>query len=155
MEVERRTTSGCCSQRSCWLSKNAAPRERAVQLREHPADGVRQELDLCRRLVVLRARHLDHPAALPIEDLEERAAPLHPVVGVTDPDFVVGEREPGPAVLAAVGAEHGMRAQDVEVRGQQLEEEVPGELLDGEDVNEQRAAAETLDGQRPEHGLGG
>ncbi|URE36977.1 hypothetical protein MUK42_13549 [Musa troglodytarum] len=84
-----------------------------------------------------------------------RAAPLDAVVGVADPDFVVDEREAGPAVLAALGAEHGMRAKDVKVPWQALQKEVPRELLDGEDVNKTRAAVKAVGGQRPEHGLGG
>ncbi|OAY75645.1 hypothetical protein ACMD2_26581 [Ananas comosus] len=118
-----------------------------IQFGEHAADGVGEELDLGGALVVLAAGHLDHPAALAGEDVEEVSTAVEAVVGVGEADLVVDEGEAGPAVLGGLGAEHGVGAEDVEVRGEELEEEVLGELLDGEDVDEEGAAAEALEGE--------
>ncbi|OAY64162.1 hypothetical protein ACMD2_13512 [Ananas comosus] len=126
-----------------------------VQFGDHTADGVGEELALGGDLVVLAAGHLDHAAALAGEDVEEVGAAVEAVVGVGEADLVVDEGEAGPAVLGGLGAEHGVGAEDVEVRGEQLEEEVLGELLDGEDVDEEGAAAEALEGEGAEDALGG
>lgn len=56
---------------------------------------------------------------------------------------------------AALGPEHGMRAQNVELGGQKFEQELAGELLDGEDVDEKGAPSEPLEGDGAEDALGG
>lgn len=58
-------------------------------------------------------------------------------------------------MLAALRSEHRVSAEDVELLGEVLEEEGLGELFDGEDVDEERAAAEALEGERSEDGFGG
>ena len=48
-----------------------------------------------------------------------------------------------------------MGAEDVEVVGNVLEEESLGEVFHGEDVDEEGAAAEALEGEGSEDGFGG
>lgn len=54
-----------------------------------------------------------------------------------------------------LGTEHGVRTNDVEISRQEFEEEVFGEFLDGENVDEQCAALQALKGERKKHFLGG
>ncbi|XBI40104.1 hypothetical protein VPH35_124753 [Triticum aestivum] len=122
---------------------------------QHPPHGVRHQLRLGGVRVVLRAGHLHHAAPLALEDVEERLGARAAGRGVADADPVEHEREAGPAVARRLRAEHGVRADDVEVLGEAAQELLPGELLDGEHVGEERAAAEAVDGERAEHGLGG
>jgi hypothetical protein len=48
-----------------------------------------------------------------------------------------------------------VRANQVEIRGQNVEQEVSGELLDGKNVDEQCAALESVEGEGGEDPLGG
>jgi hypothetical protein len=122
---------------------------------EHPAHGVGQELRLGGVRVVLGAGHLHHAAALALEDAEEGVGAGAAGGAVADADLVEDEGEAVPAVAGGLGPEHWVGADDVEVRREGAEQEVPGELLDGEDVDEEGVAAEAVRGERAEHGLGG
>jgi hypothetical protein len=126
-----------------------------LQHGEHPADGVGEELRLGGVRVVLGAGHLHHAAPLPLEDVEEGLGAGAARGAVADADLVEHEGEAVPAVARRLRAEHGVGADDVEVRRERAEEEVPGELLDGEHVDEEGVAAEAVDGERAEDGLGG
>ncbi|CAL5040425.1 unnamed protein product [Urochloa decumbens] len=126
-----------------------------LQHRQHPPDAVRQELRLRGVRVVLGAGHLHHPAPLPLEDVEEGLGAGASRRAVADADLVEDEREAVPAVARGLRAEHGVGADDIEVRREGAEEEVLGELLDGEHVDEEGVAAEAVDGERAEDGLGG
>ena len=72
-----------------------------------------------------------------------------------DSDLLVDEGEAGPGAWGALGAEHGVSAENVEIGGERVEEKVFGEFLDGEDVDEECAAFEALEGESEEHALGG
>lgn len=122
---------------------------------EHAADGVREELRLGGVRVVLGAGHLHHAAALALEDVEEGVGAGAAGGAVADADLVEDEREAVPAVAGRLRAEHGVGADDVEALRERGEEEVLGEFLDGEDVDEEGVAAEAVDGERAEDGLGG
>lgn len=60
-----------------------------------------------------------------------------------------------PALFRAFRAEHGVSADQIEVGRKRIQEQSFGEFLDGEDVGEERAAAEALDGEGGEDGGGG
>ncbi|PON35965.1 LOW QUALITY PROTEIN: hypothetical protein PanWU01x14_332130 [Parasponia andersonii] len=122
---------------------------------QDPTHRVCHELGPGREPVVLGARHLHHATPLPGEDPQELVAPVGPVLARPDPDPVEDEGEPDPGELAALGPEHGVGAEDVELGGQVAEEEVSGELLDGEDVDEEGVAAEPLERDRLDDLLGG
>lgn len=77
------------------------------------------------------------------------------MVLVGDSNLLEDEGEAGPGVGGALGAEHGVRAENVEVGGKRVEEEGFGKLLDGENVDEERAALEALEREREEHALRG
>lgn len=58
-------------------------------------------------------------------------------------------------MLGALGPEHRVGADDVEVARQQLQQQCLGELLDGKHINDQGVSPEALKRQRFEDGLGG
>jgi hypothetical protein len=122
---------------------------------EHPPDGVRQELRPGGVRVVLRAGHLHHAAPLAGEHVEEGVGAGAAGGAVADADLVEHEGEAGPAVARGLRAEHGVRADDVELLRERAEEEVLGELLDREHVGEEGVTAEAVHGERADDGLGG
>uniref|UniRef100_K3XXH9 Uncharacterized protein n=1 Tax=Setaria italica TaxID=4555 RepID=K3XXH9_SETIT len=99
---------------------------------EHPADGVGEELGLGGVRVVLGAGHFDHPASLALEDVEEGLGAGAAGGAIADADLVEDEGEAVPAVARGLRAEHGV-----------------------EHVDEEGVAAEAVDGERAEDGLGG
>nr|CAB3468973.1 unnamed protein product [Digitaria exilis] len=126
-----------------------------LEHREHPPHRVRQELRPGGMRVVLGAAHLHHPAPLALKDLEERLGAGTARRAVADADLVEHEGEAGPAVARRLRAEHGVGADDVELLRERAEEEVLGEFLDGEHVGEECVAAEAVEGERADDGLGG
>lgn len=56
-------------------------------------------------------------------------------------------------MLPALGAEHGMRAENIEMVGENLQENVLRELLHRQNVDEESVPPQALQRQRPEHGL--
>lgn len=125
------------------------------ELLQHPSHGVSHELRPGRMPIVLGAAHLHHPTTLPGKDIQEFLAPIDPRFIVPNPNPIVHEAKPRPRMPAALGPEHGMCAQDVELGGQKFEQEVAGELLDREDVDEKGAPSEPLEGDGAEDALGG
>ncbi|TVU07666.1 hypothetical protein EJB05_41031, partial [Eragrostis curvula] len=155
VEVEAVTAGVVDEPEQRLVALGADGRGLEVQQRQHPADGVGEELRLGGVLVVLGAGHLHHAAALAREDVEERLGAGAAGRAVADADPVEDEREAGPAVARGLRAEHGVRADDVEVVGEVLKEELLGELLHGEHVDEEGVAAEAVDREREDDGLGG
>ena len=113
------------------------------------------ELRPRRVLVVLGAAHLHHFATFSREDVEEFFAPGNSGFFVADSNFLVDEEAAAPAVSGALGSEHWVRANQVEIGGQNVEQEVSGELFDGKNVDEQCAALESVEGEGGEDPLGG
>mmetsp|Transcript_48149 Transcript_48149/g.153658 ORF Transcript_48149/g.153658 Transcript_48149/m.153658 type:complete len:635 (+) Transcript_48149:61-1965(+) len=111
-----------------------------VQPRQHAPGEVRHKLRPRGTLVVELARHVDHPAALLAPPLQEVLAPRR----VPQPHALEDEGQAAPAVLAALGPEHGVRAEDVAGLGQQREHRRLGVHLHGEHVDDEQAA-----GRRP------
>uniref|UniRef100_A0A804PUR9 Uncharacterized protein n=1 Tax=Zea mays TaxID=4577 RepID=A0A804PUR9_MAIZE len=126
-----------------------------LQRGQHPPDGVRQELGLGGVRVVLGAGHLHHPAPLALEGAEERVGAGAARGAVPDAHPLEHQRQAVPPVARRLRPEHGVRADHVEAGRQRAQEQVPGELLHGEHVREEGAAAEPVQGQRPQHGLRG
>ena len=86
-------------------------------LRPPRSHRVRDELGGGGQLVVLLAPHLHHVAALALEEAQQRVGTLPPPLPLPDADAVVHEVQPRPGGLARVGAEHGVRAEDVHLQG--------------------------------------
>ncbi|KAG2268428.1 hypothetical protein Bca52824_062983 [Brassica carinata] len=106
-------------------------------------------------MLLADAAHLHHPTTFVLENPQKLVTPLAPTSFVSDPHLVVDERQTRPGTLTALRSEHGVSAEDVELFGEVLEEEGFRELFDGEDVNEEGAAAEELEGEGSEDGFGG
>ena len=81
--------------------------------------------------------------------LEQRVNPLVPCRLITHPHFVIHEVEVGPGATAAVGPKHGVRAQDVKLRGQRAQENLLRVHL-----GEGGGAGRRKEGQGGELGLG-
>ena len=101
---------------------------------------------------MLLAGHLDHAAALPLEEPQERVRAPLPRGGPADADPVEDQRQARPGAAPGVGAEHGVGADDVKVSGERREHGALRVLFDAEDVDEERGALEALGGQGAEDG---
>lgn len=126
-----------------------------MQHPQHSPNRVGDELRLRRVLIMLGTAHLHHPAPFSLKNAQKLITPRNPRFFGPNPDFFVHERKPFPPVFGALGSEHRVGAKNVEVGRQILEQQRLGELLDGEHVDEQGVAAEALERQRFEDGLGG
>jgi hypothetical protein len=71
------------------------------------------------------------------------------------PNLVVDKWELAPAIFTALRAEHWVCADDPKPQWKNLEEEVAGELLDGEHVGDDGVGAELVEGDGADDGLGG
>ena len=101
---------------------------------------------------MLLAGHLDHAAALPLEEPQERVRAPLPRGGPADADPVEDQRQARPGAAPGVGAEHGVGADDVKVSGERREHGALRVLFDAEDVDEERGALEALGRQGAEDG---
>lgn len=95
--------------------------------------------------------HLHHFASFSLEHVQELVAPLL----VPNSNLVEHKATATPAAAGAIGAEHGVRTENVEIGGKHVEQELFGKLLDRKDVDEQCARLQTLQRKSEEHVPGG
>ncbi|PON68559.1 hypothetical protein PanWU01x14_095300 [Parasponia andersonii] len=104
---------------------------------------------------MLGAAHLHHSTPFPSKNTQKSLAPGNPRFLLPNPNLVVDEVEPIPCMATALGPEHRVRTEEIELIREGIEQQVLGELLHGEDIDDQRAPLESLEREPLEDELGG